>query len=211
MKNTIIEALEWRYAVKKYDVSKKLTEDNLQILKDSIRLAPTSYGLQPFKAIFIKDEKIREQLKGKSWGQTQVIDASHLVVFVAKKHISTEDVDDYMQNVAKSRDLRIEQTAGFGDYIKSSIAPMTEGQFVIWNVKQTYIALGMLLQTAAELRIDATPIEGFETEAYDQILGLTEQGYTTAVVCALGFRHVEDKNQHQAKVRKSEEELFHTI
>lgn len=211
MKNTIIEALEWRYAVKKYDVSKKVTEDNLQILKDSIRLAPTSYGLQPFKAIFIKDEKIREQLKGKSWGQTQVIDASHLVVFVAQKHISMEDVDDYMQNVAKSRDLRIEQTAGFGDYIKSSIAPMTEGQFVIWNVKQTYIALGMLLQTAAELRIDATPIEGFETEAYDQILGLTEQGYTTAVVCALGFRHVEDKNQHQAKVRKSEEELFHTI
>ncbi|MDB0063126.1 NAD(P)H-dependent oxidoreductase [Crocinitomicaceae bacterium] len=211
MKNTIIKALEWRYAVKKYDASKKITEDNLQILKDSIRLAPTSYGLQPFKAIFIEDEKIREQLKGKSWGQTQVIDASHLVVFVAQKQISIADVDAYMQNVANSRGLKIEQTTGFGDYIKSSIAPMTEAQFMPWNVKQTYIALGMLMQTAAELRIDTTPMEGFETEAYDQILGLTEQGYTTAVVCALGFRHAEDGNQHQAKVRKSEEELFQTI
>ena len=211
MKNTIVEALEWRYAVKKYDASKKIGTDNLQILKDSIRLAPTSYGLQPFKAIFINDPAVRSQLKDKSWGQSQVVDASTYVVFIAKKDISTEDVDEYMKNVASSRDLKIEQTSVFGDFIKGSISTLTEEQFIDWNVKQTYIALGMLLQTAAELRIDATPMEGFDKNAYNEILGLDELGYTAAVTCALGFRHVEDGNQHQAKVRKSEDDMFMTI
>lgn len=210
MNNTIKESLEWRYAVKKYDTTKAISTEDLQTLKDSIRLTPTSYGLQPFKAIFIDDVKIREQLREKSWGQSQITDASQVVVFAAQKNIDTADVDAYMANVAQSRNIEIEQTQGFGDYIKGSIAPLTEAQFVPWNSKQTYIALGMLLQTAAELRIDATPMEGLEAAAYDEILGLTEKGLTTTVVCALGYRHEEDANQHQAKVRKSEEDLFLT-
>ncbi len=162
MTEQIKNALEWRYAVKKYDATKSISIEDLQTLKDSIRFAPTSYGLQPFKAIFIEDEGLRNQLREKAWGQTQVTDASAFVVFVVQKNITPADVDDYMENVAKSRNITIEQTKGFGDYIKGSIAPMTEEQFVPWNKKQTYIALGMLLHTAAMLKIDATPMEGFD-------------------------------------------------
>jgi nitroreductase len=210
MNNEIKSALEWRYAAKKYDASKSITAEDLQTLKDSIRLAPTSYGLQPFKAIFIEDDNIRQQLKGKSWGQTQITDASHLVVFAVQKHISSADVDAYMENVAKSRSIALDATKGFGDYIKGSIETMNEEQFIPWNKKQTYIALGMLMQTAAMLKIDATPMEGFETAGYDEILGLNELGLTSSVVCAIGYRHTDDKNQYQAKVRKSEADLFLT-
>ncbi len=210
MNEKITEALQWRYAVKKFDATKSISVEDLQTLKDSIRFAPTSYGLQPFKAIFVDDETLREQLKDKAWGQTQVTDASQLVVFVAQKSINNADVDAYMQNVADARKITIEQTKGFGDYIKGSIAPMSEEQFIPWNTKQTYIALGMLLQTAAELRIDATPMEGFDAAAFDEILGLKDKGLTTTVACALGYRHADDANQHQAKVRKSEADLFLT-
>ncbi len=210
MNEKIIEALEWRYAVKKYDDTKSISNKDLQTLKDSIRMAPTSYGLQPFKAIFIDDMQLRERLREKSWGQTQITDAAQIVVFAAQKRIDVADVDAYMENVANARKIDIQQTKGFGDYIKGSIAPLTEEQFILWNTKQTYIALGMLLQTAAELRIDATPMEGFEVAAYDNILGLSDKGLTTSVVCALGYRHEDDANQHQAKVRKSEQDLFLT-
>jgi nitroreductase len=210
MNEKIKEALEWRYAAKKFDATKSIAPKDLQTLKDSIRLAPTSYGLQPFKAIFIDDKNLREQLREKSWGQSQVTDASEFIVFVAQKNVAESDVDAYMENVASSRKIAIEDTKGFGDYIKGSIKPMTEEQFIPWNTKQTYIALGMLLQTAAELRIDTTPMEGFDVAAYDEILGLSEKGLTTTVVCALGYRHEEDANQHQAKVRKSEKDIFLT-
>lgn len=210
MNEKIKEALEWRYAAKRYDATKSIAEKDLQTLKDSIRFAPTSYGLQPFKAIFVEDPKLREQLREKSWGQTQVTDASQLVVFVVQKNVTSADVDAYMENVASTRKLAIEDTKGFGDYIKGTISPLKEEQFIPWNTKQTYIALGMLLQTAAELRIDASPMEGFDATAYDEILGLADKGLTTAVVCALGFRHEEDATQHQAKVRKSEADLFLT-
>lgn len=210
MTTEIKNALEWRYAAKKYDASKKISAEEMQTLKDSIRLTPTSYGLQPFKAIFVEDENIRQQLREKAWGQSQVTDASALVVFAVQKNITAADVDDYMENVAQSRNITIEQTKGFGDYVKGAIAPLNEEQFINWNKKQTYIALGMLLQTAALLRVDATPMEGFDPSGYDEVLGLAEKGLTASVVCALGYRHEEDGNQHQAKVRKSEADLFMT-
>lgn len=210
MNKEIKEALEWRYAAKRYDATKTINAADFQTLKDSIRLAPTSYGLQPFKAIFIDDMNLREQLREQSWGQSQITDAAEVVVFVVQKSITAADVDKYMENVAESRKISLERTKGFGDYVKGAIAPLTEEQFVPWNTKQTYIALGMLLQTAAELRIDATPMEGFSVEGYNKILGLEDKGLTTTVVCALGYRHPEDANQHQAKVRKSEEDMFLT-
>ncbi len=210
MNDKIKEALQWRYAAKKYDATKSISPVDLQTLKDAIRLTPTSYGLQPFKAVFINNKELREQLREKSWGQSQITDAAQIVVFAVQKSVSEADVDAYMENVASTRNLKIEDTKGFGDYIKSNINSLTEEQFIPWNTKQTYIALGMLLQTAAELRIDATPMEGFDKKAYDELLGLDEKGLTTSVVCALGYRHEEDRNQHQAKVRKSEADLFLT-
>lgn len=208
MKSPIIESLEWRYAVKQYDTNKRINDADLHVLKESIRLTPTSYGLQPFHAIFVENREMREKLKAAAYGQSPVTDASHLVVFVVNKQIDARHVDAYMENVAKTRKLQMEQTKGFGDYIKGAIAPMTEAQFVPWNTKQTYIALGFLMHTAAELRIDATPMEGFDVAAFDEILGLSEKGLTTTVICPLGYRSESDKNQFQAKVRKSQDDLF---
>jgi nitroreductase len=211
MKNTIIDALEWRYAVKKFDATKKISDTDLHILKESIRLTPTSYGLQSFQVIDVVSAEIREKLKSHSWNQTQITEASHLFVFTAQKNITSFDVDSYMENVSRTRKIELEHTKAFGNSIKGAISSLTELEFVPWNTKQTYIALGFLLQTAAELRVDATPIEGFDVAAYDEILGLSEKGLTASVICALGYRSVEDKNQFQAKVRKSTTSLFMTV
>jgi|TARA_R110000737_G_scaffold134572_1_gene165892 nitroreductase len=211
MKNSIIESLEWRYAVKKYNSAKIISDSDMDILKESIRLTPTSYGLQPFQVLIIEDKEIRKQLLEKSFGQTPVLDASHLIVFAANRNININHVDDYMGNVAKTRKLKMEQTKGFGDFIKGAIAPMTENDFISWNTKQTYIALGFLMHTAAELRIDATPMEGFNSAGFDEILGLTERGLTSTIICPVGYRSTEDKNQFQAKVRKEQDDLFISI
>jgi nitroreductase len=208
MNNSIIEALKWRYAVKQYDSSKTISESDLDILKESIRLTPTSFGLQPFQVLIIENKEIKEKLKKASFGQSPITDCSHLIVFAANKNIPHNQVDEYMKNVAATRNIELEKTKGFGDYIKGAIAPMTEEQFILWNTKQTYIALGFLMHTAAELRIDATPMEGFDASEYDEILGLSKNGLTSTVICPIGFRSVVDKNQFQAKVRKSSEELF---
>ncbi len=211
MKNSIIEALNWRYAVKKYDASKKISEGDLEILKESIRLAPTAFGLQSFSVFIIENSDLRSQLQSASHGQTQVVDASHLFVFAAHKSVSDNAVDRYMENVANTRKLQIEQTAGFGNHIKQSVSPLSEEELVNWNTKQTYIALGQLLQTAAEMRIDATPMEGFDAGKVNDILGFEKQDMKVSVICALGYRSIDDKNQFQAKVRKNPEEIFHTV
>lgn len=211
MKHPIIESLEWRYAAKHYDSSKLISDTDLEILKESIRLTPSSYGLQPFQVLIIENKEIREKLKEASFGQGSVADASHLFVFAAKKSLDSLYVDTYMENVAKARILQIEQTRGFGDYIKGAISSLTEEQFIHWNTKQAYIALGFLLHTAAHLRVDATPIEGFNPAAFDEILGLSEKDLTSIVICPVGFRSKDDKNQFQAKVRKHHNDLFQTV
>lgn len=211
MSNKIIEALEWRYAVKKYDSSKSISDLDLTILQESIRLTPTSFGLQPLHVFIIKDKTIRQKLFEASYGQSQVVDASHLIVFAAQKKIDSNFVDNYMKNVAKTRNLHLDDTKKFGDYIKSAISPMSEEQFIIWNTKQTYLALGFLMHTAAVMRIDATPMEGFKVNVFDEVLGLKDKGMTTTIICPIGYRSHEDKNQFQAKVRKSMDELFTSI
>lgn len=208
--STIIENLKWRYATKKYDTSKKITRENLQTLKDAISLAPTSYGLQPFKVFFIENSEIRKQLQAASWGQSPVTDASHLIVFASYNSIDANYIDAYMDNIATIRNLKSEDVAPFK-------AVVNQGQDILgnnvpqWTSKQTYIALGTLLNAAAELRIDATPMEGFDKEQYNQILGLTEKGLSASVIATVGYRHEEDQYQYLAKVRKPESEMFETI
>ncbi|MGJ8661343.1 MAG: NAD(P)H-dependent oxidoreductase [Bacteroidota bacterium] len=211
MKNTIIEALNWRYAVKKYDASKKISDSDLEVLKESIRLAPTAFGLQSFSVLIIENPEIRAQLQVASYGQTQVVDASHLFVFAAHKSVSDVAVDSYMTNVANTRKLQIEQTHGFGNHIKQSVSPMNADEISDWNTKQTYLALGQLLQTAAEMRIDSTPMEGFDAERVNEILNLDALDMKVSVICALGYRSTDDKNQFQAKVRKHADDLFQII
>lgn len=210
MKN-ITQALEWRYATKQYDTTKKLSEENLSALKESIRLAPTSYGLQAISVIDVVNPETREKLKAASWSQTQITDASHLFVFAVPNDITDTDIDAFISSIAQTRGVSVESLAGYAGMIKGSISARTPEHKAIWAAKQAYIALGFLLETAALLEVDATPMEGFDNGQYNEILGLTEKGLQAVVVCALGYRSSEDTYAGLAKVRKSESDMFMTI
>jgi len=207
MKN-ITQALEWRYATKQYDASKKLSTENLDILKESVRLAPTSFGLQAFTVIDVTNPELREKLKAASWGQSQITDASHLFVFTVPNDITDTDVDAFISHTAEVRGVSVESMAGYTGMIKGSVNSRTPEQKAIWAAKQAYIALGFLLETAALLEVDATPMEGFDNGQYNEILGLTEKGLQAVVVCTLGYRSSEDTYAGLAKVRKSESDMF---
>lgn len=209
--NQIIKDLNWRYAVKKFDPTKKVSDDDLATIKESLRLTATSFGLQAMKFLIIEDPAIREQLKPASWGQTQITDASHLIVICSYLDVTNDHVDEYMQDVSAAREIPLEATQQFGDYIKGALTNFSSDEKAIWASKQTYIALGQALHTCANLQIDSTPMEGFDPAAFDKILGLSAKNLKATLLLPIGYRHEEDKNQHFAKVRKSHDVIFETI
>ena len=209
--NSFIENQNWRYATKKFDASKKISDKDLEILKEAIRLSTSSYGLQPYKIFIIENPEIRAKLQPVSWGQTQITEASHLFVFANIVDIQDNHIDDYINNIIKTRGLKIEDIKGYSDFMKSKITTLDAGLKSVWTSKQTYLALANLMNAAAELKIDVTPMEGFETEKYNEILGFNEQGLNASLVATVGYRHLEDQTQFFTKVRKSNSELFTTI
>jgi nitroreductase len=209
--NKIIEDLNWRYSTKKYDTTKKISAEDFNTIKESLRLSPSSYGLQPLKYIVIENKELREELKVHSFNQSQITDASHIIVFCSFIDIDENHIDNYIENIAKTRSQEIEKIVGFGDYMKKEIFPMDKGLLENWNSKQAYISLGQVLHTCANLRIDATPMEGFKANKYDEILGLPDQNLKSILVCAFGYRSIDDANSSLKKVRKSHNDLFETI
>lgn len=207
----LIDSLQWRYATKQFDASKKISAADLQTLQDAVSLAPTSYGLQPFRVLLITDPELREKLKAAAYGQPQITDASHLFVFAHKLDITEAYIDDFMQRTAQARGIETESLAGYSQVIKGSVAGKSPEAIAAWNQRQAYIALGHLLVAAATHHIDACPMEGFDPASVDKILGLAEQGLATAVIAAVGYRSAEDKMQLAAKVRLPQSELFVNI
>jgi nitroreductase len=205
------ENAKWRYATKKFDTTKKVSAEDLATLKEAIQLSASSFGLQLYKVIVVENPELRAQLQGASWGQSQIVDASHLIVFANQTTVDNGDVDNYLNNVASTRNLPIDALTGYGDYMKGFIGNLPEEVKPIWTSKQTYIALGNLLNAAAELKIDVTPMEGFVPAQYNEILGLDKLNLNAALVAAVGYRHEEDATQHYAKVRKSNDDLFITL
>lgn len=206
-----IKDANWRYATKKFDATKKISSEDLATLKEAIRLTASSYGLQPYKVIIVENPDLRAQLQPVSWGQSQIVDASHLLVFANIINFGEKEIDTTINNMATTRNLPLEALQGYGDFMKSKLISLPEDVKNTWTSKQTYLALGNLLNAAAELKIDVTPMEGFEPEKYNEILGLEKLGLNASLVATIGYRHEEDATQHYAKVRKSEEELFVTI
>ena len=206
--STFLEHQNWRYATKKFDATKKISTEDLNTLKEAIRLSTSSFGLQPYKVIIVENPELRAQLQQASWGQSQVVDASHLFIFANQINIGDAEVDAYVKNTSIVRELPIDALAGFGDYMKGYIKPLTEDAKNIWTSKQTYLAMGNLLNAAAELKIDVTPMEGFVPAQVNEILGLDKLGLNASLIATLGYRHAEDASQHYKKVRKSNEELF---
>ena len=206
--NSVIENRIWRYATKIFDPLKKVSKKDFDTLMESVRLSASSYGLQPYRILIIADKEVREQLKPFSWNQSQITDASHLIVFANLTHFDSKLIEEYCTNVSKTRNIPIASLKEYSDFMKSKLLDLPDSTKNIWAAKQIYIALGNLMQAAAELKIDTCPIEGFEPEKYDQILGLTEKGLTATVVLPIGYRSTEDENQNYLKVRKSKEDLF---
>ncbi len=209
--NTFIENQNWRYATKKFDATKKISNNDFETLKKAISLSASSYGLQPYQVFIIENPELRAQLQPASWGQTQIVDASHLLVFANIVDLNEKQIDDYIANMAQTRGLNIENLKPYSDFMKSKIMTLPLDSKSNWSSKQTYLALGNLLNAAAELKIDVTPMEGFEPAKYNEILGLNALGLNASLVAAVGYRHEEDVTQHYTKVRKPNEELFITL
>lgn len=206
--NKIIEDLNWRYAVKKFDSTKKVSQEDLEIIKESLRLVASSFGLQPLKYIIIENEEVKKQLIPASFGQAQVAECSHLIVICSTTDVQDIDVDMYMETISKVRGVPAEMLEQFGQYIKGWVAKMTQEQKSNWTTRQAYIALGQLMSTCAQLRIDSTPMEGFDASVFNEKLGLSEKGLEATLVCPIGYRSQEDESQYRPKVRKELEDLF---
>lgn len=206
-----LESLKWRYATKKFNPEKKASNNNIESLKEAIRLTPTSFGLQPFKVLIIENNELRQKLRPHSWNQSQITDCSHLFVFCPYVSLPENFVDEYLQLKADTQSVDIESIRAYGDYMKSYLQKQPEEFTKAWASKQTYIALGNLLTACGELRLDACPIEGFVASEYENILGLSKQGLTASVIVAVGYRADEDMNQKLAKVRRPAETIFEHI
>ena len=206
--NTLLETRQWRYATKKFDPNKKVSEKDLQLLLEATRLSASSYGLQPYHIYVISDQDLKKKLRPASWNQKQVEDASHIIVFANNADFGEELVDEYLDNVSETRKIPADGLKSYGDFMKSKLLDLPLQSKNEWTAKQAYLAFGNLMQAAAELKIDTCPMEGFEPEEYNRILGLSEKKQNASVVLAIGYRSEADETQHYAKVRKSKEELF---
>lgn len=207
----LVKSLEWRYATKQFDTSKKVSAEELNQIKEAVRLSASSYGLQAYKVLIVEDTEVRKKLRAVSWDQPQITDSSFLFVFCNYDTVNEQVVDDYMQLVAETKGIDVNALDGFKGMINGALAQRTKEQVQQWTAKQTYIALGNLLAATAELKIDACPMEGFDAEKYNEILGLKEKGLSVSVIAAVGYRSQDDASQFSAKVRKPAEVLFEAV
>ena len=201
----ILEALSWRYASKKF-LPQKISDTDLQQLLEVARLAPTAYWLQPFKIIVIEDKKIREQLKNHSQNQTQITDASHVLVFSIIKDLPESYLDDYMKLVAETRNIPIEALTSYKNMVIASIN--SNGPVNNRATNQAYIVLWFLLLAAAQMKIDVCPIEMFDIEAYNKILNLDQQWLSAVVMCAVWYRDPDDQNANFKKIRRPYDDII---
>jgi nitroreductase len=205
----LLQQLNWRYATKQFDSTREIPADVWQTLVESLVLTPSSFGLQPWKFFVVRDRELRQQLVEHSWGQKQVVEASHLVVMAIKKDMQESDVDHYLQRMAEVRQVPLESLDGLSKVIKGFMGGAID--LNIWATRQVYIALGQFMACAALLGIDTCPMEGFNSAKYDEILGLSEQGYAAVVLCPAGYRGLDDKYASLAKVRFPQAEVIQSL
>ncbi len=203
----LLTALNWRYATKQFDPARKIPAETVQVLKETLRLAPSSFGLDPWRFFFVTNAETREKLKAASWGQTQVTDCSHHVVIAVKRSIGPADADEKVESLYASG-----TPAGALETLRTVMRGFLSGQpFGVslqeWATRQCYIALGQLMTSAALLGVDACPMEGMDPKQYDDILGLTGSDYGTVVACALGYRHPDDRSAARPKHRKTADQV----
>lgn len=204
----LLRQLEWRYAVKKFDRTRQISDDDWQTLEQSLILTPTSYGLQPYKFIVVTDRATKEAIQPHAWNQSQVRDCSHLVVIAGKEDVTSNDIEHYLARIMEIRGTAPEMLIDFRKTMGSFVTKLKEtGELGAWVSRQCYIALGFLMSAAAVRGIDSCPMEGFIPAGVDAVLNLNEQKLNSVVLCALGYRSSEDWLGQLAKVRLPQNEL----
>jgi nitroreductase len=209
--NNLIETLNWRYATKRMN-STKIPSEKLDVILEAIQLSPSSVGLQPYTVFVIEDQEIKQKIQKVAFMQPQIVESSHLIVFASWKKVTAENISDYIQLIAETRDVTVESLEAFKTSITNGILSRGDEINAQWASRQAYIALGHGLVAAASEHVDATPMEGFDANGLDEILGLNEKGLHSVVIMTLGYRDVEnDILVNAKKVRRPHKELFVTI
>jgi nitroreductase len=207
MAKDIIKALNWRYATKTFDKDKKLSDEQFDGLMEAARLAPSSFGLEPWRFIVVKSPDLRAKFRRVAWDQPQITDASHLVVIAGAKAVDDAFVDAFVARTAKSRGVPVEALKAYGENMKGSLKGRTSEDIKAWAARQAYIPLGIMLESAALQGIDACPMEGFDHAKADELLGLDALGVQSLAVIALGYRANEEEAKKYSKVRLPKSEV----
>ena len=206
---SLLQQLNWRYATKKFDATKKISAADWAVLEEALILTASSYGLQPWKFIIVTDPALKAKLRPASWNQSQVEDCSHMVIFAARQDITETDLDRFIARTAEVRGSTVESLAGYKGFMMGDLVKGARHAVIHeWAARQTYIAMGNLLTSAALLGIDACPFEGIEPTKYDEILGLKGTGYATVSACPVGYRADDDKYASAPKVRFAAKDLI---
>lgn len=208
----LLKSLQWRYATKKYNSSVKIADEKVMQIIEAARMAPTSSGLQPFEMILIKNQELKEKLLPVIMNQSQVVDSSHVLVFAAWDAYTEERIDAVFDNVEKTRELALGTMNDYKGTIKANFAAMSQEKQAEHAARQAYIAFGMAIAAAAELRVDASPMEGFYNDQLDEALGLDKKGLRSVTILAIGERdHKNDWLLPMKKVRFALEDILTII
>ena len=200
-KNSLIQALNWRYATKVFDVNKKLSSEQVSLIKEALRLSPSSFGLQGWKFLHIVDAEKRQLLRQAAYDQSQVTDASDLFVLAVPTKYGMPEVDHYIEKTAAVRGMKVEDLASFRGMMQGYLSSKSSEATTEWLKRQVYIAIGVAMTVCAANQIDSCPMEGFDNQKVDEILGLKELGLTSVLMLPVGFRSPDDKYQGLLKVR----------
>ena len=203
----ILESLNWRYATKKFDADRSLTDDQVNKILEAGNLAASSYGLQPYKFVVIKNQELQDKLVPHSYNQNQVADASHVIVIAVRTDVNEEYISEFTAQIEKERGLDDGALDTYKGQMLGTVGKLPPEDLFDWSAKQTYIVLGTMLAAAAAMEIDACPMEGFVAEDYDELLNLKCQNLRSVLVLPVGYRSEEDKTQHQKKVRKQLDDI----
>lgn len=207
----ILDILNWRFAIKRFDKNKKISDLDFETIQEILRLTPSAYGIQPWKFLIIKNQELKKQLRSVSKNQVQVEENDFLIVFCILKTLDENYVDKHLMNVSQKRGIERKSLDAYKEIILQSVCSLWEAEYKAWAEKQVYIALGNLLTSLALMKIDSCPMEAINKEKYDEILWLREKNLASCVACAVWYRSSEDTYSLLKKVRFEKNEIIEII
>ncbi|MBK9576652.1 MAG: NAD(P)H-dependent oxidoreductase [Fibrobacterota bacterium] len=207
--SNLLETLSWRYATKQFDATRKIPEATWETLRKAASLSPSSFGLEPYRLVDVRDPAKRAALRLAAWNQSQVTDASHFVVFAIEVPFGESQIDAFLGRTVAQRGVALESLSAYRGMMMGTLVDGPRAEKIrTWAAEQAYIVLGNLMAAAAQLGVDSCPMEGLDPAKFDEILGLKERGLATVCALPLGYRSTSDKYATLPKVRKPLAELF---